>query len=111
MKFVPGVLFVCAVLMFSGCSQKKVSADELLASLRNTGCTVKKEGKIHASLEGAMEAFWLNIDGKRISAYQFSTVPKAELKKKSFQDGFSIGYWAFEFVDANTAEKIERALK
>jgi len=109
MKLISGVMLLCSVLLFSGCSEKKVTEDEMLASLRAAGYVVIKEGKIHHSLEGAQQAFWLNVDGKRISAYEFSTTAKANLKVRTFQNGLNIGFWAFEYVDRLTAEKIEQA--
>jgi hypothetical protein len=111
MKLIPVLMLLCSVVVFSRCSEEKISEDELLASLKTVGCTVIKEGRIHPSLEGALRALWLNIDGKRISAYQFSTTAKAKLKVRTFQNGLQIGFWVFEYVDGRTAEKIKRALK
>jgi hypothetical protein len=94
-----------------GCGTQKLSVEDIVSRLNSNGYTVSQEGRIHNSLEGAQSAFWLNIDGKRISAYQYSTVDKARLKYRSFQNGLCVGYWAFEFVDEKTAEKIKSALK
>lgn len=111
MKLITVLLLLCSVVVFTRCSEKAISEDELIASLKAVGCTVLKEGKIHHSLEGAQRALWLNIDGKRISAYQFSTTAKAKLKVRTFRNGLNIGFWVFEYVDRRTAQKIERALE
>jgi hypothetical protein len=110
MKLRTVIMLLSSVLMFSGCSEKNITDDELIASLKAAGYTVVKEAKIHHSLEGAQKAFWINIDGKRISAYQFDTVARAKLMGRTFKNGLYNGFWAFEFVDELTAEKIQKAL-
>jgi len=110
MKLISVVLLLWPVVLITGCSEKMVTEDELLSSLRAAGYIVVKEGKIHHSLEGAQQAFWLNIDGNRISAYRFDTIARAKLKAKTFQSGLNVGFWAFEYVDRLTAGKIEKTL-
>jgi len=100
-----------SVFLLTGCTQKRFEPDELVSAIKASGCTVEKEGRIHHSLEGAQAAFWMNVDGKRVAAYQYSTVSKAKLRAVTFQSGFFAGYWAFEFADEATAEKIKKALK
>ena len=106
-------LFVVTLfmLLITGCIQKMLEPDELISAIKVSGCTIEKEGRIHHSLEGALAAFWINVDGKRVAAYQFGTESKAKLRATIFQSGFYVGYWAFEFADDKTAEKIKKALK
>lgn len=106
-------LFVVTLwlMVIAGCIEKRFEPDELINAIKASGCSIEKEGRIHHSLEGAQAAFWMNVDGKRVAAYQYSTVSKAKLRAKTFQSGFYAGYWAFEFADEATAQKIQRALK
>ena len=103
-------LFLFLSVLVFGCIQKKLSSEELMSALKSAGYNVLKEGKIHHSLEGAQRAYWLKIDESRIAAYQYSTLSEARLKARSFRDGLCVGFWAFEFVDPQTAEKIKKAL-
>lgn len=111
MRLIPLCVLFISALLITGCGQKKLSEEELLAALQSEGYTVVKEGRIHPSLEGALLAFWINIDGSRVAAYQYSTTAKAKLKLRTFQNPLCVGYWAFEFVDARTQEKIKKALE
>ena len=97
-------------ILFS-CSQPKLSPEELLSSLQSAGYKASKEKTIHHSIEGAEVAFWINIDGNMVSAFCFDTVEKAKLKRIKFKNGLSFGYWAFEYVDPITREKLTKALK
>lgn len=101
--------FISLTFLF-GCSQEKVSPEELISSLQSAGYEASREKSIHHSIEDVEVAFWLNLDGNRVSAYRFDTVEKAKLKKKTFRNGLNIGYWAFEYVDPATAEKLEKVL-
>jgi hypothetical protein len=96
--------------LIAGCGHEKLTGDQIVAKIGAAGYAVEREARIHNTLEGAQDAFWISIDGTRISAYQFSTAAKAQLKARSFQDGVCHGYWAFEFVDTRTAEKLKKAL-
>lgn len=111
MKLIPVCVVFFSLALHSGCSRKEVSAEELIAALEATGCNVVKEAKIHHSLEGALQAFWLRIDGRRVSAYQVSTTARANLKVRTFTDGLFIGCWVFEYVDSQTEGKLRRALE
>jgi recombinational DNA repair protein RecR len=103
------MLFSLFVLI--GCSQKKLSPEELISSLQSAGYKATMEKSIHHSIEGAEIAFWVNIDGNMVSAFCFDTVEKAKLKKLKFKNGLNFGYWAFEYVDPITREKLTKALK
>ena len=111
MRKVSFCLFLFLSVLILGCIQKKLSSEELMSALKSAGYSVEKEGRIHHSLEGAQKALWIKIDGTRVAAYQYSTVAKAKLRAKTFRGGIVAGYWAFEFSDARTADKIKRALK
>lgn len=111
MRKVSFYLFLILSLVAFGCSQKMLTEEEMMNTLKAAGYSVEKEGKIHHSLEGARKALWLKIDGTRVAAYQYSTVAKAKLRAKTFQGGIYAGYWAFEFADVPTAEKIRKALE
>ena len=104
-------LFLFLSLVVFGCSQKMLTGEEMMNALKAAGYSVEKEGRIHHSLEGARKALWLKIDGTRVAAYQYGTVAKAKLRAKTFRGGIYAGYWAFEFADAPTAEKIQKALE
>ena len=104
-------LFLFLSLVIVGCVQKKLSSEELIAAFIAAGYRVEKEGRIHHSLEGAQKAMWIKIDDTRIAAYQYSTIAKTKLRAKTFRGGTNAGFWAFEFADAQTAEKIKKALE
>ena len=111
MRSVSFCLFLFISLAVFGCSQKMLNEEEMMNTLKAAGYSVEKEGRIHHSLEGARKALWLKIDGTRVAAYQYGTVAKAKLRAKTFRGGIYAGYWAFEFADAPTAEKIQKALE
>lgn len=111
MRKVSFYLLLFLSLVAFGCSQRMLNEEEMIDALKSAGYSVEKEGKIHHSLEGARKAMWLKIDGTRVAAYQYSTVSKAKLRAKTFQGGIYAGYWAFEFTDVPTAEKIQKALE
>ena len=110
MKLKPFSIILFSLLILSGCSQEKVSPEDLISSLRSAGYEASREKNIHHSIEDAEVAFWINLDGNRVSAYCFDTVEKANLKERTFRDGLSIGYWAFEYVDPASSEKLQKAL-
>ena len=103
-------IFLSLFVMF-GCSQEKVSPEDLINSLQAAGYSASREKNIHHSLEDAEIAFWINLDGNRVSAYCFDTVEKAKLKARTFRDGLNIGYWAFEYVDPASLEKLKKVLE
>jgi recombinational DNA repair protein RecR len=105
------VVTLISLCFLFGCSQEKVSPEDLINSLQAAGYSASREKNIHHSLEDAEIAFWINLDGNRVSAYCFDTVEKAKLKARTFRDGLNIGYWAFEYVDPASLEKLKKVLE
>lgn len=103
--------FFIAVFLLLGCGQKEMTPEEMMSALRSAGHRVEKEADIHPSIQGALEGFWISVDGSRVAAFRYGTVAKAKLKGKSLRNGINVGFWAFEHADDITAEKIKKALK
>jgi hypothetical protein len=109
MRYATFILSALVVaLCIVGCAkQVEITGDQLIATLKSNGSNVTKEVQIHPSIQGAIEGFWLNIDGNRVTAFRFNTYGQANMKAKSYAQGLAVGAWAFEHVDPQSAEKLK----
>lgn len=105
------IVLMCCLIFMTGCRDRIVGLDEIISSLQSSGYDARKGPKIHHSIVGAQLGYWIKIDGVQVSAFQFGSREKAQLKAKMLRNGFYANYWVFEFTDPRTQEKIQQAFK
>ncbi len=107
------IVFLVIVLFFvqSTRGPRKRSPRELLLAIASAGYEVTKGERITDAPQGAEFAFWIEIDGDRVAAYRFDSLERATEMAGAFQQGFDVGYWAFERVGPETRAKIAAALR
>lgn len=103
-------IILVLVILLSGC-QRKVSPQELISKIKQKGYAVEQGTSIAAFVNNSEEQFWLTIEGKKIAAYLFSSPETAEFKAGGLKNGYSNGYWAFEYVSPETKMILEESLK
>jgi len=103
-------IILVLVILLSGC-QSKVSPQELISKIKQKGYAVEQGTSIAAFVNNSEEQFWLTIEGKKIAAYLFSSPETAEFKAGGLENGYSNGYWAFEYVTPETKMILEESLK
>lgn len=106
--FIGGLLIS---LMFYGCGNSKLTPEELIQKIEKSGHKVQKDGVISSIAQNSEVQFWLLIDDHKISAYCFDTQETAKIKSESFENGYSNGYWAFDYVDDETVKTLNEALE
>lgn len=92
-------------------TEKRLRPKELISKIEEKGYAVEKGVSISAIAQNSDVQFWLTIEGERISAYLFNSPETAEIKAEGFENGYSKGYWAFEYVSENTRKILEESLK
>jgi hypothetical protein len=70
----------------------------MVGILQRAGLAVTKGDSIMSSVAGAEISFWILLDGKRVAAYRFDSLEKAREKAEGFENGVTLGYWAFEYM-------------
>jgi len=106
-----GMVLAALVLGLMGCNPApRLSAEELVAALRATGCDVVERNRLHPGSQGADYGFVLDIDHRPVTAWRFESPGKAAIWATSNAGGFSVGYWAFVYADSVTAAKIHTGL-
>jgi len=110
MKKVKFIGVIIITLLFVGCSQSKLTPEELMQKIEKSGHQVKKDGIIVSMAQNSEVQFWLLIDEDRVAAYCFETPEMAKNKAQGFEAGYSNGCWAFDHIESETVAILEKAL-